>query len=318
VLVLGYRARSFLEQGSLHSIVAATAEIEGEARVVYLDNYSRDGSIQWISQHCSDVDLLLAPTNTLYCVGTNILLQYAHHRYSPGWFILVDADNFVDAHTFRELCRFVARHARCGLVQPLVRSRDGDGIYSCGHHYTADHWCRPLTALPEERDTLLDLPSCSISSTLVRAEVFEQCGLLNPIFDMYYESSDLSFRARRAGFTCACHPDAVSYNEPTRSPGPDAMHSYYYFNRNRLIFWRLHDTERFGLVRADAIRQLTELEHLLSRSPFGLDAERESIRRGLTDGLSITANRAMMNALPPRIDSYVKTSAVLLQEGRVL
>lgn len=81
VLILGYRARPWLERGVIDSIRQATDLIGEPARIVYLDNYSRDGSIQWLMEHAPDVDVLLSPTNSMYCTGVNTLVRYAAHRY---------------------------------------------------------------------------------------------------------------------------------------------------------------------------------------------------------------------------------------------
>src|SRR5581483_11248503 len=101
----------------------------------------------------------------------------------------------------------------------LRDAADPATLYSCGHRFTDDHWCLPRKELPESPDELLDLPGCSISSTLVRRAVLERCGLLDPIFEIYYESADLCFRARAAGFRIACCADAVTYNEARRATG---------------------------------------------------------------------------------------------------
>jgi hypothetical protein len=319
VIVLGYRAGQELASGSLSSIVDAAQRIAGyDVRVVYLDNYSRDGSIEWIMSHHPEVDLLLAPTNELYCKGVNNLLRYTYHRYRPKFFILVDADNPAELAAYANLVRFADEHPEAGLVQPLIKELGQDGIYSCGHTYTDDHWCRPRKHLPEDACELWRLPSCSISSTLVRTEVFERCGLLDTLYEIYYESADLSFRARREQFTCACEVRAITYNRGTAVIGPGSMHHGFYFNRNRILFWRIHDPEIYRDVAAEARAKLAELEAELDRRPFGLDAQHESIRRGLTDGLRLAEDPALYPRRPLDIRAFAKTDAVLLQEGRII
>ncbi|MGH3888241.1 MAG: glycosyltransferase family 2 protein [Pseudonocardiaceae bacterium] len=317
VLVLGYRAWDWLERGSLTSILTAATDIDGDVRIVYLDNYSRDGSVQWLQEHAPEVDVLLSPTNSLYCTGVNTLVQYAARRYRPAYYLLVDADNVAEPQCYRRLVEFLDGNLQHGIAQPLVRClADPAIIYSCGHRFTPDHWCLPNTELPVDPAVLLDLPSSSISSTAVRAGVFERCGLLNPIYEIYYESADLSARARSAGFKLACVPEAVAYNDGTEAIGIDSMHHRYYFNRNRLIYWRLHDREVFAEVAAEARRRLAELDARLAVSEYGLDATEESIRRGLTAGLTLTADEAALCRASPGLFDYDKTTAVLIQTGR--
>jgi GT2 family glycosyltransferase len=284
---------------------------------VYLDNYSRDGSLDWIRSHHPEIDLLLSPRNELYCVGTNVLLQYAERRFSPRSFILVDADNFAEPDAYQALLSFADDHPQHGMVQPLVRSRnDRSTVYSCGHRFTEDLWCRTLTEIPEDRAVLLDLPSCSISSSLVRREVFEDCGILNPIYEIYYESADLSFRSRGRGFRCGCALDAVTYNEGTEAEGPDSVHHRFYFNRNRLIFWKLHDGARFERVYEESCERLRELERALEETEFGLDPTREGIRRGLADGVRIVRDPSILQCAPVALQAFDKSAAILIQEGK--
>src|SRR2546423_1569670 len=318
IFVLGYRAISSLKDGSLTSIEAAARRIDDyQVRVVYLDNYSRDGSIQWLMENHPQIDLLLSPMNYQYCRGTNIGIQYCHRRYSPDYFILVDADNFAEPDAYSELLNFAEAHPGAGIVQPLVRSQsDPLMLYSCGHQFLPDGRCQPIQEIPEDESLLLDLPSCSISSTLVRSEVFDACGLLDPVYEMYFESSDLSFRARNAGFRCACHPKAVTYNEGTDGTGVDRFHNRYYFSRNKLIFWKIHDEIRFREVIRIQLETYRELQVAFDHSEFGLDSEREAVRRGIEDGLRITNDPQLLGRPRIRLNDFDKSAAIVIQDAR--
>jgi len=212
--------------------------------------------------------------------------------------------------------RFADEHPASGMVQPLVRSPSNENvIYSCGHQFLEDGQCRPLTQLPADPSTLMQLPSCSISSTLVRIAALERVGILDPIFEMYFESSDLSFRMRKAGFDCSCQPQAVTYNEGNPGHGIDRVHQRYYFNRNRLLFWRIHDEERFARVRQSQLEVYRELQARFEQSAFGLDPESEPVRRGIEDGLRLTDDPAFTRRLLPSISEFDKSLLMRVQEG---
>jgi GT2 family glycosyltransferase len=316
VLVLGYRARGWLERGSLEAIRQAATRLSSQTRIVYLDNYSRDGSVQWLAEYATDVDVLLSRVNAMYCTGVNTLIQYAAHRYRPEYYVLADADNTAEPDCYRRLVDFLDKAPEFGIAQPLVRAfADPQVIYSRGHRFTRDNWCLPIDEPPLADVAFTEPVSCSISSTAVRAEVFRRCGLLDPVFDMYYESADLSRRAAAAGFRLACVLDAVAYNDGTEAVGVDSMHHRYYFNRNRLIYWRLHDEETFVTVAAEARARLDELQARLAAAPYGLDAHDESIRAGLASGLAVSAALDPQGRPIPGLGDYDKTSAVLLQSA---
>ena len=316
--VLGYRAINDLRNGTIESILDAAANIPAsETWVMYVDNYSRDGSVQWITQHHHAVELLLARSNLFYCGGVNAGLQYASRRFDPDYYLLIDADNPCQPDAYAELVRFADEHPPSAMVQPLVRSRANPGIiYSCGHRFLEDGQCRPLQAIPDDPSALLRLQSCSISSTLLRASALRECGILNPIFDIYFESSDLAFRLRAGGYDCSCHTGAVAYNEGTDGQGVDRVHNRYYFHRNRIIFWKLHDEEKFLHVKELLQPVLDDLQARFEASRFGLDAESEPVRAGIQDGLHVAADPGLMTRPPIRLDDFDKGRLIRIQEGR--
>lgn len=317
IFILGYRAAPFLKAGSLASIITAARNIkDAETRLVFLDNYSRDGSVEHILENHPEVDLLVSPRNHMYCKGTNVGIQYSYKRYKPDYYILVDADNHCEPDAYDELVRFAGSHAQVGLVQPLVKnSLDKSILYSCGHRYVDDIFCRPLREIPNDLDHLHDLPSCSISSTLVKAEVFEQCGLLDPIFEIYYESSDLSFRARNAGFKCACHVGAVTYNDGAKVSDIGNYHEGYYRNRNGLIFWKKHNEDFYQRLVQAQLPVYEALDEKARQSEYGLGMIDESTRKGIEDGIAAASRLDPIGQENVSLDSYDKADAILLQTG---
>lgn len=314
VFVLGYRARKSLEEGSFTSLAAAAKRID--ARLVYLDNYSRDGSIEYMRDHYPEVDILMSPRNLMYCQGINVGLQYIFNRYQPDYYILSDADNLVEETAFQALRQRALDDPAAGIVQPLVLSRQQKGtFYSCGHRYDEHHFCRPMAALPEDLAELDNLPSCSILSTLFRREVFEKCGLLEPLFDIYYESSDISFRAREAGYRCVCERRALAYHEGNPGLDYNSYHLQYYVNRNLLIFWALHDSARFANVEQRQTERLRELQSRYNASEFGIEPLDEAIRTGILDGLRVAGTLSASSRNLPTLSGYQRGMPILLRSG---
>ncbi len=316
--VLNYRAIDALRTGSLREIAAAARRIRGaEVRLVFQDNYSQDGSLE-LAMEIPEADVLLSRENLMYTGGVNSGLQYIEHCYHPDYVILSDADNFCREDAYDQLFRMMERHPELGMVQPMVAARTRDGkLYSCGHRYADGIFCRPMRELPADPRVLLDLPSCSICSTMVRMDALRKVGLLNDIFRIYYESSDLSFRLRKAGYRCACCTDAVAYNEGTRGTSASNYHEAYYRLRNGLIFWRIHDTERYLQMCDHVRRELEPLQTAYEASEFCTDCVAESTRRGIADGLALCSRMdgAQLSAGVARADRFDKSLVILLKKG---
>ena len=280
VFVLGYRSRPFIERGYFEKIKNATNQLN-DAKLVFLDNYSRDGAIQCLIDKYDDIDLLLSPRNYMYCRAINYGLQYIHYRYNPKYFILVDSDNPCEINAYCQLVNYAKTHVSVGMVQPIVRKlHDPSLIYSCGHYIDNNFNCRTIKELPSNLSELDNLMSCSISSTLITKELFMRCGLLDIRYEMYWESMDLAYRARNNGFKCACCTTADTYNEGGRISDIDSFHEWYYRVRNKIIFYWKNDKETFKLVLQSLSNTLEMLNEKNNKSEFGLSVSEEATRQG--------------------------------------
>lgn len=310
VFVLGYRSKPFIERGYFEKIKNATNQLN-DAKLVFLDNYSRDGAIRYLYDNYADIDILLSPRNYMYCRAINFGLQYIYYRYNPKYYILVDSDNPCDINAYCQLVDYAKQHLSAGMIQPLVRKmNDPSRLYSCGHYIDEEYNCRTLKKMPDDLAMLDDLMSCSISSTLIKRELFIKCGLLDTQYEMYWESMDLAFRARKEGFKCACCTSASTFNEGGRLTDIDSFHERYYRTRNKIVFYWKHDKKTFQIVMKTLEKTLELLNNKNSKSEFGLSVEEESIRQGIIDGLTLTqANRYSH----PRITDFTKGNIILIR-----
>ena len=71
---------------------------------------------------------------------------------------------------------------------------------------------------------------------MVKSEVFKQIGLLDERYFLYYEDSDFSFRAKKAGFKLMYLPEAVVYHANGSATGVGSPLQDYFITRNRLLF----------------------------------------------------------------------------------
>jgi|GEM_PF-3463242 len=314
IMILGYNSISDLKNGNFDSIVTASQSIKDElVKLVFMDNYSRDGSIEYILEHYPMVDVLMNPFNYLYCDAVNAGLQYIYKRYDPDYYILCDADNRVEEDTFNKLIDSANVNSDAGIIQPLVRSfKDKNVLYSCGHRYDKNHQCWPMTSLPDDISLLNNLPSCSILSTLIRKEIFEQVGILNPVFKIYYESSDMSFRARSKGWRCICDPKSIAYHQGSVGEGINHFHLRFYVNRNWIVFWRLHDEMKYNYVRDYQLKRFQLLQERFLVSPYGLNHTEESIRSGIESGLRIAESLSPNEIRAERIEDFDKSRTILI------
>ena len=239
-----------------------------ETHVVFHDNYSQDGSVEY-ALNIKGIDVLLSPRNLLYTEGVNRGMQYIEYTYKPDYVIIADTDNYCSPGCYERLVNFMETNPGVGLAQPLVVSKKNPKeIYSCGHQYVDDIFCRPIRQLPTDLKSLLSLESCSLCSAIVRADVLRTIGLLNECFKIYYESSDLSFRVRGAGFSCACCMGALAYNEKTVGTKIGNYHEAFYRWRNGLLLWYMHNTGKYLRMREAMLNELQPLQKHFEESRY--------------------------------------------------
>jgi GT2 family glycosyltransferase len=315
VVVLGYNSAAYLEAGLLQHLVERSRYGGDRAAVVFVDNASTDGTPHLVQRHHPQVHVLRCLYNTLYCTGMNIGLQYAWRRFGSEYLVLVDHDYLVEEGYLEHLVAFMARHPDAGTCQSLTRRIDKpSAVYSAGHRYDQDGACTPVAELPSTGDDHIETVSSSIAASIFRSDALARVGLLDPIFRMYYESSDVSFRLRAAGYRTYCHLRATAYQEGHLHRGYQ-HHNWFYVWRNRPIFWAKHDRAMLGQVRRHYQEQLGTITRAQDRVPYlGPEHEAdETRRRAMVEGLRIAdwivANRPRAEV---RLGDFSKTSAIRL------
>ncbi|NIA14052.1 MAG: glycosyltransferase [Nitrospiraceae bacterium] len=161
------------------------------------------GRFPWVQVHRRD-------RNGGFCVAVNAGIERA-----AGDYVVLLNDDMTLAPDFLERLVDAAESSGAGLVAPLILWRDEpDVIYGAGD----TQW---VSGRPESIGFRCPLEGFDFSdkvfgvcagAALYRREVFEQVGVFDTRFDIYFSDSDLSFRARLSGFDARFARDAVAYH----------------------------------------------------------------------------------------------------------
>ena len=319
VVVLAYNAAGHIEAGVLDRVVESARRSASRAAVVLVDNASSDDTVPLMLARHPDVHVLRCLHNTLYCTGMNVGLQYAHHRFTSDYYVLVDHDYLVEKGYLDELVAFMETHPEAGTCQCLTHRLDSPAeVYSAGHRYDERGACWPITELPDVDADFVETRSSSIAASIFRGEALARTGLLDPVLRMYYESSDISFRLRAAGYRTYCHLRARASQEGHVHQGY-RHHTWFYVWRNRPIFWAKHDAGMYDVVRRHYQQELERIACDQEALDF-LRPEHEADetrRRAIVEGLWIgaaTAQAVAAGEARPEVplDGFEKGSAVLV------
>lgn len=219
ILVVSYNTAD-LTVRCLESAIAESAGVSTE--IIVVDNASTDGSAAVIREKCPSVELIEQKVNLGFGRAVNLAASRARGEY----LLLLNPDAVVLDRAVAELLTFARRRPRGGIYGGRTLRPDGtvDPSSCWGTPSLWSFTCFGLglsTVLrgsrlfdPESlgtwpRNTVREVGVVTGCLLLVRRDLFESLDGFDPRFFMYGEDTDLSMRARAAGYRPVITPAAV-------------------------------------------------------------------------------------------------------------
>ena len=256
VVIVSYNVRRFLEQ-ALRSVFAALEGLEGEVWVV--DNASSDGSAQMVREQFPQVKLIANRENVGFARANNQAVERARGRYV----LLLNPDTVVRQDTFRVMVRFMDEHPEAGAAGCKVLNPNGTLQLACRRGFptpmVAFYKIVGLSALfPKSQrfgrynmtyldpDQVAEVDAVSGSFMMVRREVVEKVGTLDPEFFMYGEDIDWCYRIQQAGWKVYYlpHTEIVHFKGESTKTVPRVRNQVEFY-RAMYLFVRKHLRRHF-------------------------------------------------------------------------
>ena len=235
IIVLNWNGKEDTEKclDSLEKITFPNKEI------LLIDNGSTDGSQEFFRMEFPDIRLIETKCNLGYAGGNNVGLEIGLKEEFDFFFVL-NNDTVVDPKIVKA---FLAGFSDKGI------GILGGKIYRMDDPKRLDHlggrWNRKKIDFDyvgyremdgEEWTSPLELDYVTGAAMMIRREVLEKVGLFDPRFFLFWEESDLCFRARRAGFLVKTCPEAKVWHKISASFTGGKPHAAYFLWRNRLLW----------------------------------------------------------------------------------
>lgn len=293
VAIVNYRTGG-LAVGCLRSLVPEVAACPG-TRVTVVDNCSGDGSAEVIAAAIESegwsawAQLLRAPVNGGFSYGNNqVVRPWLASPEPPDCFWLLNPDTQVLPGALRVLIDFLQTHPRAGIAGssfllgndepwpyafrfPSIWSELANGLRLSivGKLLKNRVGLRRMGDVAEQVDWL---PGASM---LVRREVFQAAGLMDEGYFLYFEETDFSLAARRAGWETWYVPQSRVKHFVGQSTGVSGHHAalkrrpQYWFDSRRRYWVKNHG--RFYAAATDLVWALAfgtwKLRNLVQRKP---------------------------------------------------
>ena len=222
------------------------------ARLIVVDSASYDGSAEEIVRRCPGAHLIRCEENVGTAGGNNLGARYCQEQ-GLDFALFLNNDTTHERDFLRILVE--AADERTMAVPRILYSEDhrlisthaGDYDWTLGLFRNTYHGKPDGPATRRRRE----LQTASFCCALVPTQAFDEVGLLDEAFFMYYEETDFIRRALEQGYRLLYVPEAVIYHQESASSGGGWMtpFKHYYATRNRLYLVRkaAHSRLRYAL-----------------------------------------------------------------------
>ena len=285
VVIVNYRTPSML----IDCLETLTPELEEvSSRVVIVDNFSNDDSPnilqRWITENgmTNLVELICSDENSGFSGGNNLGIRSKESNY----YLLLNSDTLIRPNAIKILLES-ASSTNNGLIAPRLEWDNSAAQISSFRFISpvSEFINAAQTGFITKKLNTHNVPLSvtnevsgsdwsSFACVLVKKEVFDDIGLMDDGYFMYFEDAEFCYRAKKAGWKVINEPNArVVHLRGGSSPVKEntklkkRLPRYYYESRTR-YFYQLYGWS--GLTLANLLwsagRVISKTRQLLGRT----------------------------------------------------
>ena len=220
IVIVAWNSRLDLEGclSSLHQQDYSPCE------VIVVDNASTDGTVEWLTTAYPDVHILPNKQNDGFAAGVNQGFAAARGEV----LVELNPDTTVEADWLFPLVEAV-QQPRIGLATSRVMlMKEPTRINACGNEMslTGLTFCIGVGEKAERfaQEAILPVPAISGAAFAMSRDCYQTIGGFDADYFTYFEDTDLSWRARLAGFDIVLATKSVVYHDYEFRFSPQKMY----------------------------------------------------------------------------------------------
>lgn len=216
IILVNYNTAALLTN-AVRSVMSNTRGIEYE--IIIVDNHSSDNSGELLTaEFGSGIRYVQLPENIGFGRANNAGMEVASTE--SEYIFLLNPDTLLVNNAIKILADYLDTHPKAGVAGGNLFDENMNPIYSY-HKIMAGIWTDEMAlwtlglnklVIPHLFHNKTDKPirvgNVSGADMMVRRNVLDQVGLFDPIFFMYSEETELSYRIRKAGYQVMNVPQA--------------------------------------------------------------------------------------------------------------
>ncbi len=279
-------------KGSL--TISSTKKLKEPINVVELVNAESESKktvSDIFSDPTSNKKLILIKNNKNYgyAGGNNVGIKYSLKLFNPDYIMILNNDTIVNKDFLIELIKFADFDKEIGIIGPKVYYYDDPNIInSAGGVIKWRLGIGVNIGIGKKDDgqfNEVNYVDCLLGACiLIKSSVIKQIGFLDEKFFLLLEETDFCFRAKMAGYKIVFYPKSIIFHKEGFSGQMNPL-ILYYMNRNRILFFKKHQT----FIKVSLFAFYVTVTTILNLLKYALLRDFKSMKcivKGYWDGLS--------------------------------
>jgi GT2 family glycosyltransferase len=210
--------------------------------IIVVDNCSKDQSYTKLKEEFPEYTMLKTHKNNGYAEGNNLGIKYALDK-GADYICVLNNDVVVETNFLNKVIDVMEKEKNIGIAGPCICNyNEKNVIQAMGANinlYTGLTQGKfKGTKYEEIKKENIFVDYLGGACFVAKSEVFHKIGLIPENYFLFFEETEFCLKATRAGYKLLCVYDSRIYHKGSSTISKYSGLSYYFLNRNRVIFIR--------------------------------------------------------------------------------
>jgi GT2 family glycosyltransferase len=208
IIIVSYNAKQRL----LACLTSITKRMTPACEIIVVDNASSEGNADTVEACFPNATLIRSESNLGFAAGCNLGAENSHGKF----LVFINPDTLVEEGWLEALVAPLDSEDQIGLTTSRILLLDQpDRINACGCnvHLAGLILCRGTGRSKETYPQSEEVAAISGACFAIRRDLFRVLGGFDEDMFLYGEDTDLSWRARLAGWSTRYMPDSVVFHD---------------------------------------------------------------------------------------------------------
>lgn len=224
-------------------------------KILLIDNHSTDDSVSAVKKTFPDLEIMVNEENLGYAEGNNVGIKHALTG-DAKYVLLLNNDTIVDPQFIKNMVATAEKDKSTGIVGSKIYYYKYDGkdnvINSIGGMINYNTGSVRLFGYREidegQHDMAREVDYVEGACIMIKKDVFDRIGYLNPKYFMYWEETDFCTRAKRSGFKVVTSPEAVIWHKSIPKVSLFLNQFRLYYTTRNMFYFERQNASIFALA----------------------------------------------------------------------